>query len=115
MSIYIRATGIISPQRTFGYSELSTEVVEYPGNRLSCIEPDYKEIIDVKIIRRMSRIIKMSVSTAYECLKNAGLKLPDAIITGTAYGCQEDTITFLKKMVENKEEMTAPAAFIQST
>ena len=115
MHIYIRGTGIISAQRTFRSSALSMEAVEYSGNRLGCIEPDYKEIIDVKFIRRMSRIIKMGVASAMECLKVAGLNQPDAIITGTAYGCLEDTVVFLKKMVENKEEMLSPAAFIQST
>lgn len=115
MHIYIRGFGVISPQRTFESSTPSIEMVDYSVNRLSCIEPDYKEIIDVKSIRRMSRIIRMGVASAMGCLKDARLQLPDAIITGTAYGCLEDTVVFLKKMVENKEEMLSPAAFIQST
>jgi len=63
----------------------------------------------------MSRIIKMGVATAMECLSNAAVKVPDAIITGTAYGCLEDTEIFLTKMVENREELLTPTAFIQST
>ena len=113
--MYIRATGSISPQRTFGHPSLLSEALEYNGNRLNCAEPDYREIIDVKWIRRMSRIIKMGVAAALECLQEAKLEMPDAIITGTAYGCMEDTGIFLKKMVENKEEMLTPTAFIQST
>lgn len=115
MHIYIRGSSVISPQKTFRSSTLSIEAVEYSGNRLGCIEPDYKEIIDGKFIRRMSRIIRMGVTSAMECLKDARLHQPDAIITGTAYGCLEDTFVFLKKMVENKEEMLSPSAFIQST
>jgi len=63
----------------------------------------------------MSRIIKMGVAAAMECLKEAAVTVPDAIVTGTAYGCLQDTEVFLKRIVENKEEMLTPTAFIQST
>ena len=115
MKLYIRATGNISPQKTFGHPGFLTDPVEYSGNRLNAIEPDYKAFIDVKLIRRMSRIIKMGVASAMECLQEAGIALPDAIVTGTAYGCLEDTGTFLAKMIEQGEELLAPTAFIQST
>jgi 3-oxoacyl-[acyl-carrier-protein] synthase II len=113
--MYIRATGNISPQKTFGHPAFLSEPVAYSGNRLACIEPDYKGLIDVKLIRRMSRIIRMGVAAAMECLQEAGITKPDAIITGTAYGCMEDTGLFLTKMVEYKEELLTPTAFIQST
>jgi len=113
--MYIRATGNISPQKTFGHLSFLNEPVVYHGNRLACIEPDYKELIDVKLIRRMSRIIRMGVAAAKECLLEAGVKMPDAIITGTAYGCMEDTGVFLTRMVEFNEELLTPTAFIQST
>ncbi len=113
--MYIRATGNISPQKTFGHQPLVDAPVEYTGNRLACIEPDYKEFIDPKQIRRMSRIIRMGVAAAMECLQEAGVKVPDAIVTGTAYGCLEDTNSFLSKMVEFNEELLTPTSFIQST
>lgn len=113
--MYIRATGSISAQHSFGHPPFLEEAVEYTGNRLACIEPDYKDFIDIKLIRRMSRIIRMGVAAASECLQEASVKVPDAIITGTAYGCLEDTAIFLKKMVENNEELLTPTAFIQST
>ena len=112
--MYIRATGNISPQKTFGHQPL-VDAVAYTGNRLACIEPDYKGFIDPKQIRRMSRIIRMGVAAAMECLQEAGVKVPDAIVTGTAYGCLEDTNSFLSKMVEYNEELLTPTAFIQST
>jgi 3-oxoacyl-[acyl-carrier-protein] synthase II len=113
--MYIRATGNISPQKTFGHQPLVDAPVEYTGNRLACIEPDYKDFIDPKQIRRMSRIIRMGVAAAMECLQEAGVKVPDAIVTGTAYGCLEDTNSFLSKMVEFNEELLTPTSFIQST
>ena len=113
--MYIRATGNISPQNSFGHQPLPDVPVSYTGNRMNCIEPDYKGLIDVKLIRRMSRIIKMGVAAAVECLQEAGVTVPDAIITGTAYGCLEDTGNFITKMVEHNEELLTPTAFIQST
>ena len=62
----------------------------------------------------MSRIIKMGVGAAMDCLQDAGIQQPDAIITGTAYGCLQDTEVFLKRLVEFKEEMLTPAAVIHT-
>ena len=115
MKIFIRATGNISPQKTLGADSFLNDLVEQTGNRLRCTEPDYLNYIDAKFIRRMSRIIKMGTAAAMECLKEAGVQQPDAITMGTAYGCLEDTGIFLKKMIEQKEEMLTPTAFIQST
>ena len=115
MIMYIRATGNISPQKTFGHLPLVDTPVVYTGNRLACIEPDYKEFIEPKQIRRMSRIIRMGVAAATECLQEGMVKVPDAIITGTAYGCLDDTGHFLTKMVEYEEELLTPTSFIQST
>ena len=119
MKTFIRATGNISPQKTFGYipgkTPMLQELVIQNGNRLRCIEPDYLQYIDTKFIRRMSRIIKMGTAAAMQCLHEAGVQQPDAIVMGTAYGCLEDTGIFIKKMVEQHEEMLTPTAFIQST
>lgn len=79
------------------------------------VEPDYAELIDPRLIRRMSRVIRMGVGAAAACLQEAGLSCPDAIVTGTAYGCLADTGLFLTRMVEQKEELLPPTAFIQST
>lgn len=111
--MYIRAAAGISPQVSF--DGILTKPETYTGHQLNCAEPDYAQLIDPRMIRRMSRIIKMGVAAAKECLQEAGWEMPDAIITGTAYGCLADTELFLAKMVENKEELLTPTAFIQST
>lgn len=115
MKIFIRSAATISAQKTFGDVPFLTEPIEYTGTRLKALEPDYKDYIDPKLIRRMSHVIKMGVATAQECLKQANVKMPGAVITGTAFGCMEDTITFLTRIVELDEEMLPPTAFIQST
>ena len=115
MKAFIRATGNISPQITYGHGAPLQQLVTQTGNRLRCSEPDYLQYIDAKFIRRMSRIIKMGVAAAMDCLQEAGIQNPDAITMGTAYGCLDDTGIFMKKMVEQQEEMLTPTAFIQST
>ena len=115
MKVYIRSASCISSQNTFNATSFLDQPVEYAGTRLKCIEPDYKDIIDPKLIRRMGRIIKMSVAAGLACLKEAEIVTPDAIITGTAYGCLEDTGVFLKNMVEQDEEPLSPTAFVHST
>lgn len=115
MKVYIRSSACISAQRTFGTGDILTDIVEYNSTRLPAIEPDYKEFIDPKQIRRMSHVIKMGVAAAKECLNNGDVEMPGAIITGTAFGCMEDTVTFLTRIIEQEEELLPPTAFIQST
>lgn len=115
MKAYIRSSACISAQNTFNQQGFLDDVVEYDGTRLPVIEPDYKEYIDPKLIRRMSGIIKRGVAAAKQCLIDAGIEMPDAIVTGTALGCLEDTVTFLTRVIELHEEMLPPTAFIQST
>ncbi|MBS1531222.1 MAG: beta-ketoacyl synthase chain length factor [Bacteroidetes bacterium] len=115
MKAYIRSAVCISPQKTFNSEGFLDEILRYNGTRLTVIEPDYKDYIDPKLARRMSSIIKRGVAAAKKCLEGTGIEAPDAIIAGTAFGCMEDTITFLTRMVEMNEEMLPPTAFIQST
>ena len=63
----------------------------------------------------MSRIIRMGMAAGMDALREAGLQVPDGIITGTGYGCLEDTGSFLSKMIDNQEQALNPTPFIQST
>ena len=115
MPIYIKGMGTISPQQSWGDSGLLSEPRDHMGSRLSCVEPDYTQYISAPSLRRMSRIIKMGVTASAIALKGAGIEAPDGIITGTSYGCLDDTGIFLGKMVENKEHALNPTPFIHST
>lgn len=108
MEIYIQGTGSVSAQD-------SSILWEYEGTRLPVADPDYRQWIDVKQIRRMGRAIKMGVAASHMSLADAGISMPDAIITGTAYGCLADTGIFINKLVTQQEDMLTPTAFIQST
>lgn len=115
MKAYIRSAAIVAPQDGSAGTPLLRQVLTYTGNRLTCAEPDYNQFIDPRAIRRMSRIIKMGTAAAMQCLQLADVQMPGAITMGTAYGCLEDTGVFMKRMVEQHEEMLTPTSFIQST
>ncbi len=115
MNIYISSAACISPQQSFGLAQVPVQPVAHNSNFLKAIEPAYQDILDPKLTRRMSRIIRMGVATAIECLKEGDVTNPGAIVTGTAYGCLEDTGIFLSRLIEQDEQMLSPTAFIQST
>lgn len=115
MEAYIRGASIISSQHTFDTPDFLKDVVESESLYLNSIEPSYKEFLNPTMSRRMARIVKMSIATSTTCLKEAGITQPDAIITGTALGCLEDTEKFLLALIENDEQFLTPTSFIQST
>jgi 3-oxoacyl-[acyl-carrier-protein] synthase II len=115
MAVYINGKGNVSPQKTWGDGPLLADPRDYPGSKLECVQPDYSQFVDVRQLRRMSRIIKMGVAAGTLALREAGVTIPDGIITGTGFGCLEDTGIFLTKMVESNESALNPTPFIQST
>lgn len=111
--MYINAASTISHQPTFqnaGFSEL----IEPLDNSSELISPNYKEYIDAGLLRRMSKILRMSVAAAKECLKQAEIDQPGAIIVGTGLGCLQDTEKFLSTFL-SIEGLLPPTSFIQST
>lgn len=65
--------------------------------------------------RRMGKIMKSSLLSSLKALREAGVEQPDAIITGTALGCLENSEQLLCQMTEEGEVMLKPTYFMQST
>lgn len=65
--------------------------------------------------RRMGKIMKASLLSAYSALKEAGLERPDAIIAATSKGMLELSDIFLDDIAENHEEQLKPTVFMQCT
>ena len=63
----------------------------------------------------MGKIMKSSLLSSLEALAQAGIETPDAIITGTTYGCLENSELLLLQIKEEGEEMLKPTYFMQST
>ncbi len=114
MAAFINGIGMISPQKTAETEDFLTEIVETEANYLKCVEPVYRNYIDPMAARRMSRLIKMGISSAKMCIADAGNVQPDAIITATGLGSVEDTERILETL-KNNEDFFNPTPFIQST
>ena len=114
MNAYINGTGLISPQKTTEPGSFLSDVVEHHGDYLKCIDPNYRSFIEPLAARRMSRLIKMGITSAKLCLADAGVAMPGAIITGTGLGSVEDTEKILNNLLSN-EQLLNPTPFIQST
>jgi 3-oxoacyl-[acyl-carrier-protein] synthase II len=115
MSAYINGIGLISPQKTAETTDFLVEIMEYDSDYLKCIEPpSYKPYIDPILSRRMSRMIKMGISSAKMCMNESGCLMPDGIITGTGLGSVEDTEKILGT-IHLDQPFLNPTPFMQST
>jgi len=112
---YINGSGAVAPQPTINSENFLGEILEYSDRFLQVVPPAYKDYIDMKLLRRMSKIVKMSLVSAQIAMKEANVNQTDAIMTGTGMGCQIDTEKFLNAMIENGETLLTPTSFIQST
>lgn len=112
--IHINGTACISPQRTYDNSFLA-QPTAYTGNVLTCQTPDFKAFIPAAQLRRLSRMLRVGLTTSIICLRNAGIKSPDGIITATGYGFLEDTEKFLREIIERSERQLTPTFFMQGT
>jgi hypothetical protein len=116
---YIHRTTCISPQAGLAMPEVPLD------NLLRAVEPSY-EGIPGNVLRRMSKSVKMGVGSALSLLQSGpgGASSPagtrdatavNGILIGTGYGGMEDSIKFLKQIVEYDEGILAPGPFVQST
>jgi 3-oxoacyl-[acyl-carrier-protein] synthase II len=112
--IFINGTASLSPQRTFEDSFLE-EPINYAGNVLTCQVPDFKAYIPPTQLRRLSRMLRIGLTAAITCLRNAGMDRPDGIITATGYGFLEETEKFLREILERNEQQLTPTYFMQGT
>lgn len=81
------------------------------------LSKEIKELVpDMNLRRRMSRIVKMSVSTGVESLLDFdSFGEVDSIITATGLGCIADSEKFLGNCISAGEQMLNPTPFIHST
>ena len=65
--------------------------------------------------RRMGKIMKSALLSSLAALEEAGVDVPDAIVTGTAYGCLENSEKLLLQIRDEGEQLLKPTLFMQST
>lgn len=76
---------------------------------------DIRKYVKPLEVRRMGKIMKSSLLSSLEALQRAGIEVPDSIITGTAYGCMENSERLMEQIKEEGEGMLKPTFFMQST
>jgi 3-oxoacyl-(acyl-carrier-protein) synthase len=112
---YINGIGILSPQKTFDNSSFLTEITSYDQNVLRCITPEFKDYINPIQLRRLNRMLRIGLTAATICMRDAKVQSPDGIITGTGYGFLDETAKFLRELLEQQEKQLTPTYFMQST
>lgn len=112
--IYIAAAQQISMQQP-----LSTEWMDAPSvadsSYVRSVEPDYKQYLSPVKSRRMGLLLRRALVTSIQALRDAGFECPQAVVTGSAWGCLENTELFLRSMCEDGERLLKPTHFMQST
>jgi 3-oxoacyl-[acyl-carrier-protein] synthase II len=115
MRAFIKSSGVISPQLTHSTSHFPKEICQTFSNRLTCIEPDYRTLINPLLLRRMPRILKMGLAASQLCINRAEGIVPEGIIVGTGLGCIDNLEKFLMDVLDNEEHVTSVLPFINST
>ena len=82
-------------------------------------DPNFKLYMTPGEARRLGPMLKRTMAVSVQALRNAGEDdaafIPDAIITGTAWGNAESSETFLRDMLIGGEQLLKPTPFMQST
>lgn len=82
-------------------------------------DPNFKLYMTPGEARRLGPMLKRTMAVSVQALRDAGEEgvafVPDAIITGTAWGNAESSETFLRDMLTGGEQLLKPTPFMQST
>ena len=112
--IFVLSAKQISMQQPLSEEWMDNPIIyDVPFTR--SIDPSFKEYISPIEARRMGRILKRALATSKEALKTAGCDTVDAIMTGTGFGCIENTEFFLDALSNEGEQLLKPTYFMQST
>jgi 3-oxoacyl-(acyl-carrier-protein) synthase len=113
-SIFVLSAKQISMQQPLSEEWMDNPIMyDVPFTR--SIDPSFKEYISPIEARRMGRILKRALATSKEALKTAGCDTVNAIMTGTGFGCIENTEFFLDALSNEGEQLLKPTYFMQST
>lgn len=103
--------GVTATPRSHGEAQVIADVTIDSAEQLAAC----RDLIPPMEARRMGRLMKAATMSALTALRKAGLQKPDAIITATANGMQENSEKFLKEITDGGEELLKPTLFMQST
>lgn len=73
-----------------------------------------KQYVKPMEARRMGTLLRSTMLTSLQALQQANISEPDAIVTGTAWGCLNYSEQLLQQLMEG-EDLLKPTLFMQST
>lgn len=112
--MFIKNMSCISAQKTYADNSLfEGNITPIEDNIFWATEPKYKGLIPLGLLRRMSKLVRMSVGTALPLLNE--YKTIDSIIFASANGSAENSSKFLNQIIEYDEGTLTPTNFVQST
>src|SRR5579872_2971148 len=97
--LYIHQTACISPLQT-----LTAPLPEPVDGLYKAIEPAY-EGLPANMLRRMSKSVRMGIGTAMSLFRQGAR--PDGILIGTGNGGMEESVKFLRQIIEYNEGLLA--------
>ncbi|MBQ9339610.1 MAG: beta-ketoacyl synthase chain length factor [Paludibacteraceae bacterium] len=115
----------------FGGNDSSILITKSPTNKelteenditieeLSCVEvlsdADWKQFISPMVGRRLTTQMRCLLIAAKQAMTQNRISQPDAVITGTDWGCIHNTTALLNQLTEEGEDSMSPTLFMQST
>ncbi len=109
--LFIHQTTCISPQQTFPEKDINLEYLyESSDNKLKARDPGY-ENIPANQLRKMGKSVRLGMGAALPLIP----KDPKGIIIGTANAGMEESIEFMKQIIDHNEGILSPGTFVQST
>ena len=111
--MFIKDMSCISTQETYNNTLFEKGVKVFDTPKLWAIEPEYKDIIPSKLLRRMSKLVRMSVGTGLPLIEKN--KEIGGIIMSSSYGSVKHSLRFLKQIIDYDEGTLTPTDFVQST
>ena len=113
------AEGLCMPDTTFAPIRCDIRVIAEHALHEGDADPDFRQYMTAGEARRLGPMLKRTLAVALQTLRDAGTDgqpyVPDAIITGTAWGNTESSGTFLRDMLIGGEALLKPTPFMQST
>lgn len=112
--MYIIDMSCISAQDTYNNTIFEEGVKVHVERQYWAVEPKYKKMVPLNLLRRMSKSVRMGVGTGIPLIDQFKESI-DGIIIGSANGSIKKSISFLNQIVEYDEGTLTPTDFIQST
>ena len=114
MKFYLNHSSCISPQQSFEGIFPREVNLNQTAHHILAIEPDYKPFLPLNLLRRMGKISRMGLTTGLKVIQDSQIEF-DAIISGSAYGSNEESFKFLDQIYKYDEGPMTPTNFTQST